>query len=255
MFRIPLKILAFGGVNYKLIIETGLYYLQSRYYDPATGRFINGDSFASTGLGVLGCNMFAYCNNSPVVHSDIAGLRMVCVGADRDGGSFDYVIYYYHPESDNNLDDPAKKNHSNADSMFTAVGSFDELVTAINNTPKSVDDVFIYLHGDAINLSFYYDLNYSAENIQNNFVEIKIFGDIYLFSCKGGSGALASTMASVTDCSVIASEYKVSFGNGYARCGWWDYLTRKELSGDCAWYSFSPDGTKKPYRQHYIYPQ
>ena len=46
--------------------ETWLYYLQSRYYDPALGRFINADAFASTGQGVLGNNMFAYCGNNPV---------------------------------------------------------------------------------------------------------------------------------------------------------------------------------------------
>ena len=38
--------------------ETGLYYLQSRYYDPQIGRFINADQFASTGQGFLGYNMF-----------------------------------------------------------------------------------------------------------------------------------------------------------------------------------------------------
>ena len=31
--------------------ETGFYYLQSRYYDPAIGRFVNADSYASTGQG------------------------------------------------------------------------------------------------------------------------------------------------------------------------------------------------------------
>jgi len=46
--------------------ETGFYYLQSRYYDPAVGRFINADSYASTGQGIIGYNMFAYCGNSPV---------------------------------------------------------------------------------------------------------------------------------------------------------------------------------------------
>ena len=29
--------------GYYYDIETGLYYLQSRYYDPETGRFINAD--------------------------------------------------------------------------------------------------------------------------------------------------------------------------------------------------------------------
>ena len=53
--------------------ETKLYYLQSRYYDPEIGRFINADAFASTGQGILGNNMFAYCNNNPVNYKDPNG--------------------------------------------------------------------------------------------------------------------------------------------------------------------------------------
>ena len=53
--------------------ETGLYYLQSRYYDPEVGRFINLDSFASTGLGILGANMFVYCMNNAVFRIDKSG--------------------------------------------------------------------------------------------------------------------------------------------------------------------------------------
>ncbi len=53
--------------------ETGLYYLQSRYNDPTTGRFINADVYASTGQGIIGHNMFAYCGNNPVCYSDPAG--------------------------------------------------------------------------------------------------------------------------------------------------------------------------------------
>ena len=53
--------------------ESGLYYLQSRYYDPAVRRFINADSYASTGQGIVGYNMFSYCNNNPVTFSDPSG--------------------------------------------------------------------------------------------------------------------------------------------------------------------------------------
>ena len=53
--------------------ETGFYYLQSRYYDPEIARFINADDFASTGQGILGHNMFAYCLNNPVNYSDCSG--------------------------------------------------------------------------------------------------------------------------------------------------------------------------------------
>ena len=53
--------------------ETQLYYLQSRYYNPTWGRFINEDNYISTGTGILGYNMFAYCNNNPINHIDYYG--------------------------------------------------------------------------------------------------------------------------------------------------------------------------------------
>ena len=54
--------------------EKGFYYLQSRYYDPEIGRFINADSYASTdATGLLSTNMFAYCENDPVNKSDPTG--------------------------------------------------------------------------------------------------------------------------------------------------------------------------------------
>ena len=53
--------------------ETGLYYLQTRYYDPEVGRFINADIYVSTGQGVLGNNMYTYCGNNPIVRADDEG--------------------------------------------------------------------------------------------------------------------------------------------------------------------------------------
>ena len=53
--------------------ETQLYHLWSRYYDPQTGRFISADEFSSTGQGVLGTNMYAYCGNNPTNRRDIYG--------------------------------------------------------------------------------------------------------------------------------------------------------------------------------------
>ena len=53
--------------------ETELYYLQSRYYNPDTGRFLNADAFTSTGQGFTGNNMFAYCGNNPIARKDDGG--------------------------------------------------------------------------------------------------------------------------------------------------------------------------------------
>lgn len=59
--------------GYVYDVESGLYYLQSRYYDPEMGRFINGDSYAATGQGFVGNNMFVYCGNNPASNVDPSG--------------------------------------------------------------------------------------------------------------------------------------------------------------------------------------
>ncbi len=75
--------------------ETDFYYLQSRYYDPAICRFVNYDGYASTGQGLVGYNMFAYCNNNPVIYADPTGNRPIWerkyggVTMYTDGGSGD----------------------------------------------------------------------------------------------------------------------------------------------------------------------
>ena len=51
--------------------ETGFYYLNSRYYDPSSGRFLNADGQLNDGL--LGYNLFAYCENNPVMGYDPSG--------------------------------------------------------------------------------------------------------------------------------------------------------------------------------------
>ena len=54
--------------------ETGFYYLQSRYYDFANCRFINADAYVTTNVGsILNSNMFAYCENNPILFSDQHG--------------------------------------------------------------------------------------------------------------------------------------------------------------------------------------
>ena len=59
--------------------ETGLYYLMTRYYDPEVCRFISADVYMTTGQGVLGGNMWAYCGNNPVNRYD-------------DGGEFWHIV-------------------------------------------------------------------------------------------------------------------------------------------------------------------
>ena len=61
--------------------ETDLYYLQSRYYNPEIGRFINADhiSMIFIGKNVTMFNEFTYCYNSPITSVDIYGYDAITV--------------------------------------------------------------------------------------------------------------------------------------------------------------------------------
>ena len=62
--------------------ETSLYYLQSRYYDPFTGRFLNADIYCDANTGTsLSTNMFAYCENNPVQYKDSNGHSLIVIAA------------------------------------------------------------------------------------------------------------------------------------------------------------------------------
>lgn len=56
--------------------ETGFYYCGNRYYDPAIGRFINADStntLMNTPMAYTDKNLYAYCDNNPVMRVDNGG--------------------------------------------------------------------------------------------------------------------------------------------------------------------------------------
>ncbi len=67
------------GLFYK-DVETGLYYLNSRYYNPEIGRFINADGLIGETGKLLSHNMYAYCGNNPVMRVDPSGYSWKGVG-------------------------------------------------------------------------------------------------------------------------------------------------------------------------------
>ena len=53
--------------------ETSLYYLQSRYYDPFTGRFLNADDTHYIMFPSLMANLYTYCDNNAISNTDTNG--------------------------------------------------------------------------------------------------------------------------------------------------------------------------------------
>jgi RHS repeat-associated protein len=77
---------SFTSDTYINPVETGLYYLGSRYYDPEVGRFISADTTDILGVSsdLYDKNLYAYCDNNPVMRIDADGelwITALAVGA------------------------------------------------------------------------------------------------------------------------------------------------------------------------------
>jgi RHS repeat-associated protein len=72
--------------GYRYDSETGLYYLQSRYYNAEWGRFLNADAIVGEVGALLSHNMFAYCQGNPINYSDTTGYMRI-IAADEGSTS------------------------------------------------------------------------------------------------------------------------------------------------------------------------
>ena len=104
--------------------ETELYYLQSRYYDPKTGRFINTDDSAYTDTysgSPLSTNMFAYCENNaingydPTGNWDLTEHRKMCL---QRGAKFSQMTWSWNMLADIVFFSTSKKGEDNYSSPF-----------------------------------------------------------------------------------------------------------------------------------------
>jgi len=67
-----------GGLGHVSDAETGLVYMQARYMDPTTGRFVSEDP------ALDGLNWYTYCDNNPVNRIDRSGKTSFCGELDYD---------------------------------------------------------------------------------------------------------------------------------------------------------------------------
>ncbi len=179
--------------SYYYDTDSKFYYLQSRYYDPLTHRFINADGLVSTGTGVLGHNMFAYCDNNPVNYSDPTGCcgNPTCVSCNPERKAFvdkrtkkgwydsvypDFVPYSCKPTYSSSTIQTQQKDYAN----YTTT----KVNTSYANLPDggyaSLTTTFdLYENDNGINYVAIRNLSYSVNNsISWDYVEIK-YGNSY----------------------------------------------------------------------------
>ena len=59
--------------GYQYDEESGLYYLNARYYDSITARFLSEDTYTGQKNDPLSLNLYTYCENNPIIYDDPSG--------------------------------------------------------------------------------------------------------------------------------------------------------------------------------------
>ena len=77
------KLNPFRYRGYYYDTESNLYYLNSRYYNPEIGRFINADAILGANKDILGYNLYAYCGNNPLNRADPTGHAFMLITAAK----------------------------------------------------------------------------------------------------------------------------------------------------------------------------
>ncbi|MDO5809310.1 MAG: RHS repeat-associated core domain-containing protein [Lachnospiraceae bacterium] len=74
--------------------ESGMYYLQSRYYDPEIRRFISADNIIVTGTSVeyQNVNLYEYCSDNPINFQDPSGHFILSALAGAGAYFFEAIV-------------------------------------------------------------------------------------------------------------------------------------------------------------------
>ena len=194
--------------------ETKLYYLNSRYYDPEIGRFINADDInilIPSSCSINGLNLYTYCFNNPVV------------GIDQNGHGFWSWIW-------NGI-----KNIGKAIGSFvtTIVGAVTEITT--NEISDSINLFFLWTesgfgHKETIGESRFIDLRFSSGSKWWKFWE-------YRFGIGINIGKLSTSLdvGAGLDFSISYDNSGLSFGIDFLG-GVYSQLTLSDNNGN---YSYS----------------
>ena len=144
--------------------ETNLYYLQSRYYDAEVGRFVSADAQLNTSLGVVGCNMFAYCLNNYVNKVDYNGNKPGDLFKTMDEAARDFANYINQKS--------IKVDREYASYIYTK----EVWITRSNTPPTTVEGMFYDYH---------LFLRFSSDRITGEKSRIKVIRYSYVEPQKG----------------------------------------------------------------------
>ena len=183
--------------------DTGLYYLKSRYYDPQIARFVNADEYASSGQGILGCNMFAYCGNNPINRADVNGDLWKAVAILVAVAITSFILTSSTNVSPYNTQEAIKKFNGNTVSVYERGAS--------DTSKKKYTAEIYYPSSNTSNISIKDSLNIRSQYEQNAFLDVIIDSPYYSDEIYGSKSFMRAQWVAHNTCYDIASRGNVGF--------------------------------------------
>lgn len=191
------------GCDYVYDSETGLYYLQSRYYDPEMGRFICMD-FAMDGM-----NWYVYCSNGPTSRIDPNGQKDYIYTSstdyyvENDWGFWEFLNVDRYFVEINGVRIPANSKETvtlyswDSIDMGFLNNTLDSLVNKANEKKTGVKRVLTQSVGGDLDFKLQMDKNtlYLANNILYNRNEAGNFVWAYFLESHGFGGDVSGLLA------------------------------------------------------------
>ena len=154
--------------------ETGLYYLNARYYDPEVGRFISADETLAGGF-----NLFEYCYNNPIRLTDKSGtvpsqevidkvmelaniVSKLSFGKKGNGQQWEYGMFAYKEGNAWSNSKPRTDCNSNGVQSFADIRTIaQKLMSGSINTIIDIHTHPIYLDDSTDTKVWYYQNTFS----------------------------------------------------------------------------------------------
>lgn len=233
------NMLTYRGYFYDM--DADMYLLKSRYYNPKWGRFISLDlteTAQSAQTDVLSANLFLYCLNNPVNFTDPSGLAsqknifIVQKNSEQElTKQADWMKRYAY--ANKNCLTRYIENESDFVREWSALSSY------------SVNDLHLYLHGEAGKLYFNNE-SMSVGGIKK-LKKLNISGKAYLYSYHGGTNNSSRESIAGALSTLLFGSHVRAVVNGRVYYGNWSQLLQRRpitKESDAYWADFYCDDLK-----------
>ncbi|MDD2503114.1 MAG: RHS repeat-associated core domain-containing protein, partial [Clostridia bacterium] len=121
--------------------STGLYYMNARFYNPSSGRFLSQDSYSGNPQDPWTQHLYAYCGNNPINMIDPTGhfaIPLIFIAIPILIGALTLLTYSTTPDGQKNLDNLWRKTTEVARNVSNGFESiYDKAEAKVSNVVQS----------------------------------------------------------------------------------------------------------------------